>query len=333
MEHPTRFFFYFFLLIGPQLIAQAPEVCPFSRLVETDLIESYWSYVRTIHSASGKTIHQGGKAYPSYLHFRFDNTFEEHTNGVYREGKWALTDGRLMMTYRGLESYCADMPVAGKLTLGFNATGGSSGRHYEFNLVESEVTPFLRPWYELPTIIVDKKRSTKPGPEINTNSRWWAFWESWQREPKAVTPVLTPITIEVSGGGYYGGLNPVSRQYVRINSEGRIIREVQTQREGLMVTKKHITRRELEDFAEWIEAQGYFNLEREYDCKDQLCYRRKSQKPKPIPLQVMVAYGHKRHVITVHIWGLDHNKIQYAPCPPVIDQIVETVYRMADRVE
>ncbi|MEZ5033067.1 MAG: hypothetical protein R2787_16895 [Saprospiraceae bacterium] len=100
-----------------------------------------------------------------------------------------------------------------------------------------------------------------------------------------------------------------------------------------MVTRKNISRSELEDFAEWIQENGYFELDREYDCTDQECHRRKRERPRPMPLQTSITIGQRTKIVTVPIWGEDNRHVRYIDHPPLIDQIVETVYRMADRQE
>lgn len=315
------------MLAHPSLEGQSTGPCPFTRLSENKLVFSAWRYRRTVHTASGKTIHRGGTEFPSFLYFRADNTVLENTNGYYREGRWSMAAGRLELRYREMEGFCADLPREDLLVLEFDAGGPSPGRQYHFERVELDETPFHRSPYDLPLVIVEKdKHSSKAG-----KIPWWAFWRRWAPVPKGPAAPPVPILIEVSGGGYYGGLNPVYRQFVRITGDGSIVREVVTEREGSRVTRRRITRRELEDFAEWIESQGYFDLPREFDCIDQACWQRKRGKPRPVPLQVVVSYGKRHQRITVHLFGPDHHQLRYVDYPPVIDQIVETVYRMADR--
>ena len=324
--HAVIFLWLLLACLSP-LKAQQAGPCPFTRLTENQLVYTAWQYRRMVHSATGKTLHRGGDEFPSYLLFRADNTLLESTNGYYREGRWSLTAGRLHATYRGLESFCADMPKEDLLILGFEASGPSPGRQYHFERVELDDTPFHRSPYDLPLVIVERDKRRADG----ASGPWWAFWRKWflPKDPPAPPPV--PILIEVSGGGYYGGLNPVYRQFVRITGDGGLVREVVTEREGSMVTRRRITRRELEDFAEWIDSQGYFGLSREFDCEDQACWQRKRGKPRPVPLQLVVSYGKKYHRVTIHLFGPDNRNLRYVDYPPVIDQIVETVYRMADR--
>ncbi len=306
-----------------------PPVCPYSKVTETHLVESWWQYVQTLHVASNKVVHQGLDAYPSFVHFRFDNTAEVGMTGQISQHPWKLDRGALRFVYRSDSLFCVHQPDPATLHFQFQTPERHEQYVYVFRKVEPRATPFERPWYELPTVLVtrDKKAVIPSQKKIP----WWAFWRRWQHPDQQLGPPPIRIQIEVSGGGYYGGINPVYRQFVKINSEGRLVREVQTAREGLMVTRKDIARNELEAFAYWIRDQGYFDLDRAYDCKEQLCHRRKGEKPQPIPLQVMVTLGHQTKIITIPIWGLDNQHIQYIPYPPVIDQIVETVYRMADR--
>lgn len=325
----SRLFLWAIMALLPCWIG-AQENCPYSRIGEDDLIGTYWQYEGTVHTPSGKTIHQGGTAFPSFLYFHYDASAEEMTNGVYRSGPWSVEAGALVFSYRDGRRFCLDRPGKDRISLHFVRAENRSRFHYVFRQVSAEATPFRRPWYELPTILVERIPDAGPAPEV-VKIPWWAFWRRWTREAPTPRTPPTPIIIEVNGGGYYGGLNPVVRQYVRINSEGRVIREVQTQREGLMVTRTNITRQELEDFADWIAEQGYFDLQREYPCGDEQCSRRLRERPKPVPLQLMVLYGQRRHVVTLPVFGPDHRQARYLDYPPVIDQIVETLYRMADR--
>ncbi|HRW75696.1 MAG: hypothetical protein H6568_04900 [Lewinellaceae bacterium] len=325
----TALFGLAILLLPVHLVAQA-GVCPYSRVNESILVESYWQYRYTLHTGTNQVIHQGGAQFPSYLHFRYDNSAEISTNGQYSQSSWSVNQGRLMLHYRQDSIYCVQRPDPNTLQLGFQAPNSRTDYLYVFSRIDAGQSPFQRPWYELPTILVRKDQPTRT---TGQDTPWWAFWRRWQRPATPPGPPPIPIRIEVSGGGYYGGINPVYRQYVTINSEGRLIREVQTKRDGLMVTRKNISRSELEDFAEWIQENGYFELDREYDCTDQECHRRKRERPRPMPLQTSITIGQRTKIVTVPIWGEDNRHVRYIDHPPLIDQIVETVYRMADRQE
>lgn len=308
--------------------------CPFNGFDGDDLLGTAWQYQATRHEPSGKIIHQAIAIQPSWIYFKYDHSYEALTNEKMSSGEWSWKEGVLSFLYRGEEQFCAEIRGSEFLTLTYTRKGTRQQFSYIFRRVSLSHTPFNRPFFELPTIIVEQD-SSHSAPFMGrkkTKRRWWTFWRK-DHEAAQTLPPPVYISIEVSGGGYYGGLNPVQRQFLRINTDGRLIREVQTVREGLMVTRKNIKRQELEALAEWIASAGYFELAREYDCQDTACRRRKLEKPKPIPLQLMVAFGEKKHVITIAIFGPDDKMPFYHPYPKLIDQIVMTVYKMADRLD
>ena len=135
------------------------------------------------------------------------------------------------------------------------------------------------------------------------------------------------------GGGYYGGVDPVLKDYIHIKSDGRLIKEFKSLYNGQRVTKKEIPREELEQFAEFVIAQDFFNYDRIYDCTTGNCQNRKKKKPTPIPLRLAVAYGDKKKVVTISIWGLDENRTQYVDYPPALDNIIDAIQRMAHRID
>lgn len=319
------------LLVASALVSSsAQSPCPYARLKEDDLMETCWQYEATLHLPSGQVVHQGGDQYSSFLLFRFDGAVEEMTLGVHKKGFWSYGEGFLMLSYRDMEGFCAEISGQDRLLLHFRRPENRQAYAYRFRQVPLRTSPFPRSPHDLPPVIVERQSAGHSSAE-NDRIPWWAFWRRWWREPSPPPPPLVPITIEVSGGGYYGGLNPVSRQFVRISSDGSILREILTRREGLIVTRTRIPRAELEAFAEWMEERGYFRLNREYDCREETCFRRKGERPRPVPLQLMVAYGTQRHVLTLSVFGPDHHQDHYIDYPQLIDQIVETVYRMADR--
>lgn len=321
----------FGLLLFPVQAQESFPICPFSRITETHLVETWWQYQHTLHVSSQTIVHHGETDYASFLHFRYDLTGEVSIVGQIQDHPWRLSGGKLFFPYRTDTVFCVEQPDPRTLYLTYQSAGQQEDYRYVFRKVEPGATPFVRPWYELPTVLVARDKLRKQ--PVRNKVPWWAFWRRWQEPPTVQGPPPIRIQIEVAGGGYYGGINPVYRQFVKINSEGRLIREVQTAREGLMTTRKNIARNELEAFVYWIRDQGFFDLAREYDCTEQLCHRRKGEQPRPMPLQVKVTLGHQTKMVNIPIWGMDNKHVQYIQYPPVIDQIVETVYKMADRMD
>jgi len=61
--------------------------------------------------------------------------------------------------------------------------------------------------------------------------------------------------------------------------------------------------------------------------------KRKQEKPRPIPLRLAIAYGKKKKVITLSIWGKDRHKVQYVDYPLGLEAIIEAIQRIAHRIE
>jgi hypothetical protein len=199
--------------------------------------------------------------------------------------------------------------------------------------VESKDAPFVKSANELPDVIVEslKKKSNKKG--------WFAFGKKKKKRKKRRQTELVEkpvyISIELIGGGFYGGVDPVLKDYIYIKSNGRLIKEFKSLYGGLIVTKKDIPREEIEQFAEYIVSQNFFEFEQIYDCKSSSCQKRKKSKPTPIPLRIAVAYGSRKKVVTISIWGKDGNnrRQNFVDYPPALDNIIDAIQRMAHRID
>ena len=123
------------------------------------------------------------------------------------------------------------------------------------------------------------------------------------------------------------------KDFIQIKTDGRLIKEYQSVHTNLLITKKNIPREELEMFAEYVQKQGFFDFQRAYDCPDQHCQKRKGEKPVPIPLRIAITYGDKKKMVTVAIWGKDDLGIKWVDYPPQLDNIVDAIQRMANRLE
>ncbi|MFT5748138.1 MAG: hypothetical protein ACI920_003532, partial [Saprospiraceae bacterium] len=89
----------------------------------------------------------------------------------------------------------------------------------------------------------------------------------------------------------------------------------------------------LEQFAEYILKQQFFEFERSYECHSHTCQKRKTMQPKPMPLRLSVVYGDKKKHITVSIWAKDNYGMQYVDYPPALDKIIDAIQRMASRLD
>ena len=301
---------------------------------ERKIIETKWRYTYALHLESNTIFHKAEKDYEYFLHFKYDYTYEQFLNGVFDKGVWNLKGSELFYSFKHIKKFEIAQISKNVLILEFEQPNSKGTYQYHFVRVESNEAPFVKPINELPNILVEELDPS------NEDSPWWSFGKKKKkrrkkRKNKKQEPreKETYISIELIGGGYYGGIDPVLRDYIHIKSSGRLIKEFKSVHKGLMVTKKNIPREELEAFAEYITSQKFFELERMYDCEDSLCKKRKSNKPTPIPLRLAVAYGSRKKVITISIWGKDKQNMKYVDYPDSIDNIVSAIQKMAARLE
>jgi hypothetical protein len=205
-------------------------------------------------------------------------------------------------------------------------TRANSRGHFQYYFTNAiEKNPFPKPNNELPLVTVKEKRTLK--------LPWWAAKTKDKNTTTQAKVEPTYINIELIGGGYYGGVDPVTRDIIHIKSDGRLIKEFQTKDKGLVINKKNIPRAELEKFCEFVVNQKFFDFEREYNCESEVCERRKRQKPTPIPLRLSIAYGSRKKVISISIWGIDEQRVRYIQYPPALDNIIDAIQHFALRNE
>lgn len=323
----TSLFLFAWLLNGQR----APQAYNWQLPDERLLVESKWRYTYTLHATSNTIIHRAGQQYDYYLYFRFDYSYQQYLNGSLSLGTWSLDGRTLYYSFQNVDRFTIAELTPNKLILEFDPPNGKGTFQYHFVRVSTTEAPFPRPANELPEVIVE---ASKPSKKSSEKTREGLF--SWLRKKdKAETRKedLVEINIELIGGGYYGGIDPVVKDYIRIKSDGRLIQEFQSLNGGLYINKKNIPREELEQFIEWVAKQGFFKMQRIYDCTDPLCFQRKAQKPTPIPLRLSITYGNVRKVVTVAIWGEDERKIRYVDYPIELDAIIDAIQRMAHRLE
>ena len=293
------------------------------------LIETKWQYTYTLHVESNTIIHKADELYDFFLHFRYDYSYQEYLNGSLSTGNWNLKNRTLNYSFKHIKNFKIAQANKKILVLEFTQRNSKGTYQYHFMRVDSKDAPFTKPANELPEVLVevlDKKE----------RRNWLSFGKrkkrrkKWEAEPEEK---LTYINIELTGGGYYGGIDPVLKDMIHIKNNGRLIKEFHSVQNGLIVNKKDILRAELESFAEYILTQKFFDLERIYDCEDALCQKRKQLKPTPMPLRLSVAYGNRKKVITIAIWGKDDRGFQYVNYPESLDNIIDAIQRMASRLD
>lgn len=298
------------------------------KVEERQLIGTKWRYTYTLQVESNTTVHQADKEYQYFLFFKYDYTFEQYLHGKFSKGNWSLSGNTLFYNFRNVPKFDIAAVNNKTLILEFKQPNASGTYQYHFTAVESSEAPFIRPENELPEIIVE-------APNINKKRKhWWDFLSNTDEkksESASAKKEIPYISVELIGGGYYGGIDPVIKDFTRINTDGRLVHEFQTVNAPLHLVKKNIPRTELQQFAEFINDKKFFEMQRLYDCNAEGCERRKILKPTPIPLRLMVCYGDKKKVITISIWGEDAHKKRYVDYPPALDNIIEAVQKLANR--
>ncbi len=310
------FFIGCFLCWAKLLFAQVPSTNFDSRLAETK-----WRYAYMLHVESNTVIHKADKNYLYFLYFRYNHTYQQYLNGSPSNGSWEVNGNELSYAFRHISKFYVTHADNQTLTLQFNQPNSKGTFQYHFVNADDDA-PFVRPDNELPLVKIKSNR-------LRT---WWN--RNVKRElPPAPEQKEIYISVELVGGGFYGGIDPVLRDYIRIKSNGRLVKEFMSQYNGLLITKKTIPRAELEQFAEYVIAQRFFDFERFYDCQTELCQQRKRYKPTPTPLRLSISYGNLKKVVTVSIWGKDDKNIQYVDYPPALNNIIDAIQRMGNRIE
>jgi len=295
---------------------------------ERKIVETKWRYTYAMHVESNTIIHKADQDYEFFLYFKYDYTYEQFLNGEFDKGIWSINDDELFYKFKHINKFVIADIDRDKLILEFKQPNSTGTYQYHFISVTSEEAPFIKPANELPDINVDAVN-----PKLN-KKRWWASKRKKRSKSKKKDEVAeTYINIELIGGGYYGGIDPVIRDYIHIKSDGRLIKEFKSLTNGLQVTKKNISRDELEDFAEYVIKQKFFDFDRLYDCDTSTCQKRKADSPSPIPLRLAIAYGNRKKVVTISIWGDDGKRLQYVDYPPAMDNIIDAIQRMAHRID
>lgn len=304
----------------------------FFKVDERKLIETKWKYTYALHLESNTIIHRAEDAYEYFLFFRYNYTYQEYLNGKFSNGNWGLSQNELLYSFKHIEKFTVATANKKILVLEFTQPNSRGTYQYHFVKVASEESPFIKPRNELPDVNVEAINPNK------AEKKWWVFNKPKKKKVKKLKQVEPKkdepyISIEVVGGGFYGGINPTYRDYIHIKNDGRLIKEYKNRENGLVVTKRNIPREELEKFAEYVVSQDFFKMERVYGCESELCQNRQKKKPAPVPLRLAVAYKDKRKVVTINIFGKDNRNIQYVDYPPALDKIIAAIQKMAFRMD
>lgn len=140
------------------------------------------------------------------------------------------------------------------------------------------------------------------------------------------------IDIFVNGGGTLSDGN--SKQYDRISilHTGVVQREYKTKNEGVQRSEKKISKDELTKLAQYIVDMGFFDFNTEYDCADEdaACNQRFSKSPQPVPMELALTVGQKKHKVKVAIYApkTEKNLVNY---PATLEKIMNALYTIVEK--
>lgn len=324
--------FICFVLFAHCLQAQVKQSYIYQDVPESFFYETQWKYNYTLHVESQTILHKAGDNFSAYYYFRLDHEAQSFINGSLSKSQWSTKGTRLIVPILNLDTLFIVQINENELVLEAANRKGKGHLQYYFTKNEEKIAEFQHPAQLLPEVEI--KQVAKKGTKGDKNwiQQFWS-WITGEDNKLETTTSLPYINIEMSGGGFYGGIDPPIRNFITIKTDGRLIREYATQYRGLTKTTKNIPRIELESFMEYIQAKGFFELNPAYDCADKNCQNRMRAKPMPIPLSISITNGNRHKVVTIAIFGMDESNVRYVKYPAIIDEMIEVMNRMSNRID
>lgn len=325
---------------------------------ENLFVNTKWKYTYTTHAESNTVIHKADETYDYFIFFRYDYGYQTYLNGNLSGGLWRLNkeQNEIFYNFRKVKWWRLASFSEEALILEFTMNKKSSYR-YHFVRVADADAPFERSPNDLPDVNVDfaedaivaetesytnyleqrgikynpkawqrrkerrKRREARRKLRLQKTERGRA--QLAKEEPKEM------MQIELVGGGFYGGVDRVDRNMILIKTDGRVIREYQSELQGLQVSKHNITRKTLEELVTFIEEKNFFEFDQIYTCNTPGCIKRLENKPRPIALRIAITKGVRRKIITIPIWDGRGKANSFIDYPKELDAIVQAIENIA----
>jgi len=300
---------------------------------ENLFVNTKWKYTYTTHAESNTIIHKADDTYDYFIFFRYDYGYQTYLNGNLSGGLWRLNkeENEVMYNFRKVEWWRIASFNEEALILEFTMNKKSSYR-YHFVRVTDIDAPFERAPNDLPDINVnfeedavvvetESYREDKRVARLQKTKKGRA--QLAKEEPKEM------MQIELVGGGFFGGVDPVYRNMILIKTDGRVIKEYQSQLQGLQVSKHNIARETLEELVTFIEEKQFFEFDQIYTCNTADCIKRLEKKPRPIALRIAITKGVRRKIITIPIWDGRGKANSFIDYPKELDAIVQAIENIA----
>jgi len=285
------------------------------KIDENMFMETRWKYEKTTHTGSETVIHEASDGYKFFVYFQYDYNYQTYLNGTLEKGNWLIDakGSEIYFQFRNMTWWKVINIDKQSLELEFNMGKGTF--RYSFVNAAKDETKF----FDGENLDIEGFADIEGKIEEVENEKTKKFMAD-------ITPAApTAIEIQLVGGGYFGGIDPVLKDYIHLKSNGRLIREVETVQNGLRKVSKDISREDMEKLIEFIETKGFFDLDDTYDCTDGNCQSRKKQKPTPVPLTLVIRHGGKKKVVVVTVYGQDNRRGKYVKYPPEIDIIIQNI--------
>lgn len=346
------------LLISLRTTAQISDsLAPiYPKINENLFINTKWKYTYTTHAESNTIIHKADEDYAYFVFFRYDYGFQTFLNGSLTGGLWRLNkeQNEIMYHFRGIAWWRIASFTEEALILEFTMNRKSSYR-YHFIHVEDADAPFERSPNDLPDIHVDYAENRpesdvyasfleKRGIQYNKD-----VWEKRKKrrdkqeqnriarlqkteKGRAILDAEQPkemMQIELVGGGFYGGVDPVYRNMIIIKTDGVVVKEYQSELQGLQVSRHVIPRKNLEELVAYIEEKKFFEFDQIYTCNNPDCIKRLEGTPRPIALRIAITKGVRRKIITIPIWDGKGKETALIDYPKELDAIVQAIQNVA----
>gem|GEM_PF-1360285 len=292
----------------------------FQEVRDSQFYETMWKYEKTIDQASGLAVHNPDKAYRHFIYFMLSGKMQEYQNGQLSDGIWT-TDGTKLMTSIGNISVFDIVKLSAiQLIVEYAPKTGVGRRQLVFSSSEDSEL-FVKPESTINLVKVEAK--TKG----DTKDSWISQFFAWITGEYQQEEISSQLKIELIGGGFMGGLDPVIKNYIVLYPNGRLIREYASQFGGTTKSSQQLKQSEINALSEFIDQKKFFEISQPISCLQE-AQRRMLKSPRPIPLRLAITDGIKHKVIEIPIYGRDESKSLYCNPPIVVEQIVEGLNRM-----
>ena len=302
------------------------------------LMTTKWKYVHSTIKGSTTKVHESMEGYDHFIHLSYDNQFEQYLNGVYNKGVWQISpDGaELYFKFGSVRWWRIVDYQADNIVLEYRPKY-KAARYFYFARVEDEEAPFEQPPLELPYVDIKEEAPKKEKflasifkKKKNKLPKEKKKYDPKREKEKEEEIEIPYVEIVLAGGGFYGGIDPVFKNYIQIKSTGRLIHEFHSLQRGEVKTKKDISKTDLLSIAEFIKKKNFFEFQDYYDCETPACKERVEESPTPIPLRLFVKYGTMYKMVTVRIWEDDkQGQYRYVDYPEDLKIIVDNILLLA----